>query len=232
MPKSKIIKDLANGTVDTMVALKRVKVLLSELDNDFLNQWITYEITGYPVEVELPNYRSVKGSLIGSYFKGSMASHMIWKDVSIPLGKMPEDLKDDVLNVSFREGVESLKKLSEESQNEKGQLGKQIPADFFPAITNYNNDPYMIITSARVVVGNQFIQGIFSAIENRLLDILLILEKEFGILDDLDIDITNKSENEIQIIVNKLNLIIYNDESINIGDGNRIKESTIASKVN
>ena len=37
MPKSKIIKELANGTVDTLVALKRTKVLLSEFENEALN---------------------------------------------------------------------------------------------------------------------------------------------------------------------------------------------------
>ena len=30
MPRSKIIKELANGTVDTLIALKRTKVLLTE----------------------------------------------------------------------------------------------------------------------------------------------------------------------------------------------------------
>ena len=33
MPRSKIIKELANGTVDTLIALKRTKVLLTEFDN-------------------------------------------------------------------------------------------------------------------------------------------------------------------------------------------------------
>ena len=41
MPKSKIIKELANGTVDTLTALKRAKVLLSEFDNTELNNWIS-----------------------------------------------------------------------------------------------------------------------------------------------------------------------------------------------
>ena len=48
MAKSKIIKDLANGVVDTQTALKRTKVLLQDLgDKDLLN-WVSYEIGGYP----------------------------------------------------------------------------------------------------------------------------------------------------------------------------------------
>lgn len=34
MSKSKIIKELANGSIDTQTALKRTKVLLQELENE------------------------------------------------------------------------------------------------------------------------------------------------------------------------------------------------------
>ena len=78
MAKSKIIRDLANGEVDTITALKRAKVLVSDLNNDEISEWLDYEISGYPKEAIIPSYRKVHGSLMGSYFKGSMASHMTW----------------------------------------------------------------------------------------------------------------------------------------------------------
>ena len=46
MAKSKIIKELANGSIDTQTALKRTKVLLQELDNDDVLRWINCEIEG------------------------------------------------------------------------------------------------------------------------------------------------------------------------------------------
>ena len=61
MPKSKIIKELANGTVDTLIALKRTKVLLTGFDNVELNTWINNEITGYPKDAKIPTYRIVRG---------------------------------------------------------------------------------------------------------------------------------------------------------------------------
>lgn len=229
MAKSKIIKDLANSTVDVMAALKRAKVLFAELNNEELLNWVNYELMGYPPGADLPDYRIEHGTLRGSYFKGSMAQHMKWTDVSIPLGKMPEDLKKDILEVQFRESVSALKQLSE--TNENGRLEKIIPADFFPAIATFNNDPYMIIIAARVVVGAQCIPNIFSVIENRLLDALIIMEKEFGNLDDLDIDISQKTNDELQEIIKNLYVIIYNNQSVNIGDNNKIKDSQIASTI-
>ena len=227
MAKSKIIKDIANGTIDTMTALKRAKILFAALENAELLAWVNHEISGYPVDALLPDYRVERGTLKGSYFKGSMASHMKWNNVSIPLGKMPADLADDILKLQFHDGVNALKQLVETSDN--GQLAKPIPADFFPYIAKYNNDPYMNIVSARVVGSTHCVTNIFSVIENRLLDALLLLEKEFGILDDLDIDTSAKSPDEIQTIAKKVYVIIYNDQSVNIGDGNKIKDSNIAS---
>lgn len=231
MAKSKIIKDLANSSVDTITALKRTKVLVSALNNAEISKWLDYEISGYPEGATIPSYRKVQGSLMGSYFKGSMARHMTWTNVSLPLGKMPDETKEILLSVAFQEGVESLKTLAEKSQAAGTEISKTIPADCFPTIAHFNNDPYMIITSARVVVGEHIISNIFSVIENKLLDMLMILEKEFGCLDELDIDTTVKSEEELKAINDRILVLVYNDNSVSIGDGNKIKGTTIASEI-
>lgn len=227
MAKSMIIKDIANGAIDTTTALKRAKILFAALDDAELLNWVNYEISGYPADATLPDYRIERGSLKGTYFKGSIASHIKWNDVSIPLGKMPADVIDEFLSVPFYDGVSALKQLVENSDN--GQLARSIPADLFPFIAKYNNDPYMNIVTARVVVSTHCVTNMFSVIENRLLDALLLLEKEFGILDDLDIDTTVKSPEEIQTIARQIYVIVYNDQSVHIGDGNRIKDTDIST---
>lgn len=229
MAKSKIIKDLANSEINVMTALKRAKLLFSELENEELLNWTNYEIEGYPENAPLPEYRIKVGTLIGSYFKGSLANHMKWNNVSLPLGKMPDDLVKDLLTIEFRDGVEALKRLEEEYTKNGGQLGKVVQAAWFPLIAKYNNDMYMNITSAQVVISINDIQNVFSVIENKLLDALLVLEKEFGNLDELDLDVTSKDSTELQKIVDKIIVIIYNDRSINIGDDNKFKDTTITT---
>ncbi len=59
----------------------------------------------------------------------------------------------------------------------------------------------------------------------------MFLEKEFGVLDNLDLDISVKTSSELERIAENIVVIIYNDESINIGNDNKITESTIASKI-
>ena len=95
MAKSQIIKDLANGKVDTQTALKRTKVLLQDLENDDLLDWVNYEIEGYPDDVEIPDYRAIGGQLYGTYFKGSMANHITYNHVPLPLGNLPDEIKED-----------------------------------------------------------------------------------------------------------------------------------------
>ena len=89
----------------------------------------------------------------------------------------------------------------------------------------------MNIISARVVIGSQFVQNIFSVIENKLLDIFMILEKEFGNLYSLDIDVSGKSEEELHKISERMVVVIYNDNRVTVGNGNKIKDSNIASSI-
>jgi hypothetical protein len=60
---------------------------------------------------------------------------------------------------------------------------------------------------------------------------LRYLEKQFGNLDELDIDVDNKSEQELKEIVNHIYVLIYNDQSVTIGNDNEFNNSNIASSI-
>lgn len=232
MAKSKIIKDIANGTTDTQTALKRTKVLLQELNDSDLLQWINYEIEGYPDGAVLPQYRIIDGQLYGSYIKGSMAAHMKYSNVPIPLGKFPDEVKRKILTSEITQGISALKTILEDNKNnDQGGLMKPIPAEWYSQIALANNDPYMILSSAYVLLNMPEIMNIFPKVENKLLDILSYLENQFGNLDDLDIDIDSKSDEEIKAITNEIYVLIYNDKSITLGDNNKIKDAEIASSI-
>ena len=62
------------------------------------------------------------------------------------------------------------------------------------------------------------------------MDTLLLLENEFGNLDDLEIDISSKTPNERDTIIQKIYITLY-DNSISIGDNNKIKNSDIITNI-
>ena len=85
------------------------------------------------------------------------------------------------------------------------------------------------LLNATVEFSQTQVKNVFSRVENAVLDVLLLLEKEFGNLDDLDIDLTSKSNDEIQNIASNIMILLYNDNSIVIGDNNRMKDTSISS---
>ncbi len=230
MAKSQIIKDLANGQSSLKVALKRAKVLMSSLKDKRALNWIDSELIGYGPCDQLPDYRLERGMLTGSYFKGSMAAHMKWTNVSIPLGTMPKDEQDQLLTVEFREGVESLQAMLSTANQDRSLIGKQIPADLFPYIAHCNNDPYMIISAAQVQLNPSCFQHILDCVENKLLDTLLILEDAFGNLDDLDISLVNMDAQASNKIVEQIIFNIYDNHSITVGEKTNIKDSILQQR--
>lgn len=227
MAKSKIIKDLANNTVDLQTTLKRVKVLLQEFDDEKLLEWVNYEIEGYPDNDRIPEYRKILGQPYCSYFKGSMINLMTWTDVPLSLGNMPEEHQRIFTCMYMKDGIGTIEHYADEDK----VISRTIPAEYYPYIAKCNNDLGMMITSAEVRFSMPSVLNIFPKVENKLLDILRYLEKKFGILDDLDIDLDNRSQDEIGEITNNIYVMIYNDQSVAVGDKNKIKDSNIASKI-
>ena len=85
------------------------------------------------------------------------------------------------------------------------------------------------LLSAVVEISQTQVKNVFSRVENTVLDVLLLLEKQFGNLDDLDIDLSSKNNEEIRYITNDIMVLIYNDNSISIGDNNKMKDTSIST---
>lgn len=229
MAKSTIIKELANGTVDLKTALKRAKILVYDIGNEEISGWINSELAGYPDDAKLPSYRVTSGQLRGSYFKGSLASNAQWKNVALPLGDMPEDVRKDLLEIRFTDSVSSIQHLLASAEEKDEGIGKAVPADCFPAIAHFNHDPFMNITSARVEISSHTLKNVLDEVESRLLDMLLLLEREYGSLDELDIDPSQKTDEERRDFAEKMIVNIYDDHSIHLGDNSSLRNSEVSS---
>lgn len=220
MAKSKMLKDFAQNKIELESLLKQLKLLLVDLGKEELVDWINHEIEGYPANANLPEYREYPGILKGSFLN----FYTQCKNVPIPLkSDSPEVVKEHTSKVYFREGVSALKKL----QTSNGKIHASIPGDLLPSIQSCSAVSMTYLMNADIEVSDTIPSSILSTIENKAMDILILLEKEFGCLDDLSIDISEKDENEIEKIANYITIII-NDNHVEIGDDNTIKNSTIS----
>ena len=91
----------------------------------------------------------MRGELFGSYIKGSLSAHVKYTNVPLPLGNMPEDHREALLTLKFRDGIDALRNLLQHSEESGCEVGSNVPADIFPYIAHYNSDPFMVLSSAQ-----------------------------------------------------------------------------------
>lgn len=224
MAKSNLIKELARGKIDTEIALKQLKLLLDVFPDERIMLWVDKELTGYKEGDELPAYRKATGSLYGSVLNYSISA----KNIGIPLrNDTPKEIFDFCSFVEFRESIGALKSLSE---SDNKTVAAPVPPNMYHYLIKYSAISITAVLAARVQVSSTVISSIFSEVNNKVLDILMLLEKEFGNLDELDIDLSDKTEDELNNIQKQIIVFIFNDNSITIGSDNQIVDSVIASK--
>lgn len=219
MAKSKIIKELANSSIDTATALKRLKILLLSLNKPELNNWVNCELNGYKNGDDVPDYRRFRGQVTANFIIGNNYKMMTYKNTPLPTANLSGDIKDIIEEGIFNEGISAIKEM------EGSELGKSIPPEMYGELTRGTN--ITSITSASTRVSKTAPTEIIASVETKILEILCILEKEFGILDDLDIECSDKSEREIDDVCQKILNVIYIDKSITIGNDNKITKSDI-----
>lgn len=222
MEKSKIIIDFTECTTELSVILKKLIVLFNDLGDNNLINWIRSEFRGYASTDNIPSYRRIRGVICGTYIVGDMK----YSNASIPIATLPQDISNELIHELMPQSVKSLENMLNNYQ-ERGSMIKPISPELFPILESTSN---IQILEAHKQFDLGKIQDIISKLSDKILEILLLLEKEFGNLDSLGIDLNNKSMESTAAIINNINLIIYDDKSIKIGDNNNIKSSNFNSK--
>ena len=230
MAKSQIIVQLANGDIDANIALKRAKILLKSLENKEVMSWVDSELLGYENQDDIPKYRTVectlKGTYLTYYLDGTVRKYT---NTPLKLVNIPDEDKCYFRFTKINAGLPTII----EALNSKRSVGIPLPADMLGIIQTHMVVPGASeLISAWLEIDLLAFKSIISFVENKLLDILLLLEEEFEVLDSLDIDTSKKEPKDINQIKNQVLILIYDDQSISIGDSNTFEDSTIASKLN
>lgn len=220
MAKSKIIKELASNEISLEVALNRLLIIASDIKNDELAQWVENELNGYSDSAELPEYRVIDNT---HFVYSGINGQFKMENESLPL---PEILGVDKGTYSFDilDGVNSLTTL---------MTGKcEYWRDLMSVAEIVQIKTGIYCTSIKQLVPQNAIKNLISTIKSKLLKVLIKLDKEYGCLDELDIDITGKDPKEVHKINAMIINCIFEDRSIKIGDKNRIYETKIGGEEN
>ena len=218
MAKSNIIKNFINSNMDINTALQNLMAILYCLEDENLINWANNELSGYDSINELPEYRKLKGRVMASYIVGNMK----YSNAPFIISHLDDDIQENLININLYSSISTLEEMKNKGES---RIGKPIPPEFY-ILLQENTNAHIIEASVNTDLSS--INDVISKVRVKILKTLLFLEKEFGNLDELDIDISIKNKEELKNIVQHIHFNLY-DNSIKIGDGNKIKGSNITT---
>lgn len=194
-PLEDLIEAASGETVSVSMLLRKVKVIAARLGTGQLEEWVDYELSGYPAAAAVPDYRGpfkreVRGNFVGP-FGSSMTS------VPVPPSGLPKELRDGWLfKHEFREPIAEIETLSHSSES----LQVPWPAD---AITYTNRlletgeaqlYPGMGLVVAWKPVMPTQLASIGDAVRTRVLSLALDLETVLPDAGRVGVELTDNQQ--------------------------------------
>lgn len=203
MAKSKILKQLANNEIDIVVTLSRLMIISNDIGNDDLYEWSKNELNGYNLSDKIPSYRLLDvGQITYSGIKGMIQL----KHNPIPITAFSPEERSLIANTTITQSVNAIQKLADPTNKEK--VGRDLT---FLAESFYKRQGIQCY-SIYMNYGYSDFENILGQIRTKLLSVFIKLDKEFGCLDDLDVDVSLIESNRLENIKETLNATIYSDD--------------------
>lgn len=163
-----IITDAIDQNTDIPNLLRKCRILGHRLKYIPLQEWVSYELSGYPVATELPLYRKCAGEpRVAARGYG-----WLFKDVLFPIQGIPEEYRLRATVIELRKGVAHFVGMPD-----RGDLKVFWPPALVDVVNSYAGvDPPIV--EAYVALAPGFINGMMDAIRNGILGFALGIEDE------------------------------------------------------
>jgi hypothetical protein len=200
-----LLQDIQNATIDAdrplAAVLRMAKVLAARLDNHVLMEWVDHELNGYPDDAILPPYRAERLVHVLGNFSGPFGAH--FTNQPIPPLAIPEKHRDSYL-FRFR-FVDAVAAYEEMLRSREGDLQAPWPADVLIVLRPRVFQGMECVRAWRVIPRGDFV-GVLDGVRNRLLDLVLQLEREVPEAGDVPAAKLLVSSEQVTQIVTKHDL--------------------------
>ena len=230
MAKSKIIKELVNNEISLEIALKRIYVLASNLDNEQIKLWAEKELYGYLDEDNLPEYRMFHGCKLT--YSGINGRFQITNQ-PLSLTWLKSSTVERLSVQKIYDPLSEVEKFSKTEQGVSRDLS-YLAGEVEQKTRNGCIQGVQCVKISQIIYPTEFAR-LLSSVSSKALKILIELDKQFGCLDSLDIGSEKIGKKEKSVLFDTLNLIV-NDNSTtkektviknsNVGDNNTIDKET------
>ncbi len=164
------------------------------------------------MDIQVPKYRE---GHIGHITYSGINGHLQVTNQPLPLSSLDKEIRDALSVNPFYHDIATIERFA------FGDSGN-ISLDLTDLAGNVYKNTRIQCISISMNFPKEVFLGVLSTIRTKLLTVFLELDKELGCLDDLDIDTNGKKLKELS---DKLNIIIYEDNSVTIGDSNKLKNN-------
>ena len=186
MPKSKIIKDVANDSVNLATSLNRLYLLASDIGDTDLMKWVEDELKGYSSVDRIPEYRKTRSNMFR--YSGIVNCYQM-TNATLQPELIPDDIRKTITDVKISESVAAIEALVATGTDMKRDLGPLVGEIF------ERSGEEVQCTSVSQIIPLSFYRDILAEIKHKILRELIILEKQYGCLDSLEIQDDNDPEN-------------------------------------
>lgn len=202
MAKSQIIKDIALDNISLESALHRLLVITYSLRNEELHLWIENELNGYSEEHLVPSYRKNVSYIIR--YTGFNANTQV---INQPLSEsfFTKEVREILENRVIRDGINTVEEILRNDREPSYNLIECA------GMVSKNSNGYIKCIRLEQVLSRTNYSELISNVKFRIIEILLDLEQEFGVLDNLDIDTSDKTEDEISKVNDEITKKLYFD---------------------
>lgn len=215
-----IQSELLSGEVKLESVLLKIRFLSAKIESVVLEDWVGFELNGYPTKDDCPEYRMVPVSISGT-FSGSFNSSISNAPIA---GNIVEAItkSKNWTECSLQDGVAEIEYLF--SNNPDG-----FQLDYSNLIMHITGKIYPNYVCNQVVgyISSSRISGILSAVRARILDLVLDLEKRIPEISNVSIE-----QPEIQISSSKMEELLMSQTKIIYGDNYEISSSGDSANIN
>ncbi|MFY0482436.1 hypothetical protein ACI6PS_07495 [Flavobacterium sp. PLA-1-15] len=215
-----IINELTDTESSLASSLLKIKVLGVRLNNQELVNWTNNEIEGYTDGSPLPIYRKYSCNVVGNIQNGNwnLTNHFL------PLDGFDSDLKEKIETFELYHSLSGMEKLLADKSTDR--LYNSLPLQlhqYFSRQLQKNGNHNAHVYEAWRELGKGGLEQAISIIRNKALDLMLMLEQEFGYEIEYDKLISSKTEAN-KIIYNVLNNIytLGSQNIINTGNNSNL----------
>jgi hypothetical protein len=145
--------------------LRKCKILAARLGSEEFGRLVEFELSGYPEERPLPNYRHLTCALYGNFMNSAWQANR--QSLSVEL--IPVEHRESFRRIEFREGIAKVLALEKGARINKNDLIQFFEGEVYPGLN--------CVGIWLEIQPGEF-QQLISAVQTRILDFVLKIEAE------------------------------------------------------